>query len=184
MKKGTLFRLASYVGKYKMYMFISLIFALISNVLIAFMPLIVGKGIDNIKSQGKVDFNNLLKIIIVLAAVYLISSIFTWLFTAVANILAYNTVRDLRNEALSKISTLPLKYFDVNPHGDIMSRLTNDMDAISDGLFQGITQFFPAIVTIISSILLMLSLSIKLTGIIILMTPLCFFYSIIYYKTI
>ncbi|AAK80347.1 ABC-type multidrug transport system fused ATPase/permease subunit [Clostridium acetobutylicum] len=175
MKKGTLFRLASYVGKYKMYMFISLIFALISNVLIAFMPLIVGKGIDNIKSQGKVDFNNLLKIIIVLAAVYLISSIFTWLFTAVANILAYNTVRDLRNEALSKISTLPLKYFDVNPHGDIMSRLTNDMDAISDGLFQGITQFFPAIVTIISSILLMLSLSIKLTGIIILMTPLCFF---------
>ncbi|MCR3761851.1 ABC transporter ATP-binding protein/permease [Clostridium felsineum] len=175
MKKGTLFRLARYVGKYKMYMIVSLIFAFISNVLIAFMPLIVGKGIDNIISKGKVDFNNLLRIILILAVVYVVSSIFTWLFTVVANLLAYNTVRDLRNEALGKISTLPLKYFDRNPHGDIMSRLTNDMDAISDGLFQGITQFYPAIITIVSSIILMLVLSIKLTLVIILMTPLCFF---------
>lgn len=175
MKKGTLSRLAGYVGKYKVYMVLSLLFALISNVLIAFMPLIVGKGINNIVSKGKVNFNNLLKIILILAVVYLISSLFTWLFTIVANILAYNTVRDLRNAALSKISTLPLKYFDRNPHGDIMSRLTNDMDAISDGLFQGITQFYPAVVTIISSIVLMLCLSVKLTLVILLMTPFCFF---------
>lgn len=174
MKKSTFSRLISYVSKYKGFMFASLVFALISNVLIAFMPLIIGKAIDKIISKGKVDFNSLIKIIVLLAVIYIVSSLFTWLFTVVANIVAYNTVKDLRNEALNRISTLPLKYFDRNPHGDIISRLTNDMDNISDGLFQGITQFYPGIITIISSIIIMLLLSVKLTCVIVLMTPLCF----------
>lgn len=174
MKKSTFSRLTGYVLKYKGYMLASLIFALISNILIAFMPLIIGKAIDKIVAEGKVDFDALIKIVILLAAIYIISSLFTWLFTVVANIIAYNTVKDLRNEALNKISTLPLKYFDRTPHGDVISRLTNDMDNISDGLFQGITQFYPGIITIISSIIIMLYLSAKLTGVIVLMTPLCF----------
>ncbi|MDD3224465.1 MAG: ABC transporter ATP-binding protein [Clostridium sp.] len=174
MKKSTFSRLMGHVSKYKGYMIASLIFALISNVLIAFMPLIIGKAINNIVAKGRVDFHSLSKIIIVLAVMYVISAIFTWLFTAVANIVAYSTVKDLRNEALNKISTLPLKYFDRNPHGDVISRLTNDMDNISDGLFQGITQFYPGIVTIVSSLILMLTLSVKLTIVIVIMTPLCF----------
>lgn len=174
MKKGTLSRLLGYVSKYKGYMIASLIFALISNVLIAFMPLIIGKAINKIVAKGKVDFHDLIKIITLLAVMYIVSAIFTWLFTAVANIVAYSTVKDLRNEALDKISTLPLKYFDRNPHGDVISRLTNDMDNISDGLFQGITQFYPGIVTIVCSLILMFTLSVKLTIIIVLMTPLCF----------
>ncbi|AGF57678.1 ATP-binding cassette subfamily B protein/subfamily B ATP-binding cassette protein MsbA [Clostridium saccharoperbutylacetonicum] len=174
MKKSTFSRLIGYVSKYKGYMFASLIFALISNVLIAFMPLIVGKAIDYIVTKGEVDFDGLIRTIITLGVIYVISALFTWLFTIVANIVAYNTVKDLRNEALGKISILPLKYFDKNPHGDIISRLTNDMDNVSDGLFQGITQFYPGIITIISSLVLMLSLSFKLTIVIVLMTPLCF----------
>ncbi|KOF55720.1 MULTISPECIES: ABC transporter ATP-binding protein [Clostridium] len=175
MKKSTFSRLVKYIGKYKGYMLLSLICALISNILIAFMPLIVGRGIDNIIGKGRVDFTGLIKVIIILAVIYIISSVFTWIFTVIANIIAYNTVKDLRNEALQKISTLPLKYFDENPHGDIMSRLTNDMDAISDGVFQGITQFYPGIITIIVSLVLMFSLSVKITLIIVLMTPFCFF---------
>jgi ATP-binding cassette subfamily B protein/subfamily B ATP-binding cassette protein MsbA len=174
MKKSTFSRLIGYVSKYKGYMFASLIFALISNVLIAFMPLIVGKAIDHIVTKGEVDFDGLIRTIMTLGVIYVISALFTWLFTIVANIVAYNTVKDLRNEALGKISILPLKYFDKNPHGDIISRLTNDMDNVSDGLFQGITQFYPGIITIISSLVLMLSLSFKLTIVIVLMTPLCF----------
>ncbi|WP_238919196.1 ABC transporter ATP-binding protein [Clostridium sp. YIM B02555] len=174
MKKSTFSRLIGYVSKYKGYMFASLIFALISNVLITFMPLIVGKAIDHIVTKGEVDFDGLIRTIITLGVIYVISALFTWLFTIVANIVAYNTVKDLRNEALGKISILPLKYFDKNPHGDIISRLTNDMDNVSDGLFQGITQFYPGIITIISSLVLMLSLSFKLTIVIVLMTPLCF----------
>lgn len=174
MKKSTFSRLIGYVSKYKWYMFASLIFALISNVLIAFMPLIVGKAIDKIIGEGRVDFEGLVKTIIILGIIYVISALFTWLFTIVANIVAYNTVKDLRNEALSKINDLPLKYFDKHPHGDIISRLTNDMDNISDGLFQGITQFYPGVITIISSLILMVSLSFKLTAIIVIMTPFCF----------
>jgi ATP-binding cassette, subfamily B, multidrug efflux pump len=174
MKKSTFSRLIGYVSKYKGYMFASLIFALISNILIAFMPLIVGKAIDKIIAEGKVDFDGLIKTIIILGIIYVISALFTWLFTIVANIVAYNTVKDLRNEALSKISNLPLKYFDRHPHGDIISRLTNDMDNISDGLFQGITQFYPGIITILSSLILMVSLSFKLTAVIVIMTPFCF----------
>ncbi|ABR34312.1 MULTISPECIES: ABC transporter ATP-binding protein [Clostridium] len=174
MKKSTFSRLISYVSKYKGYMFASLIFALISNILIAFMPLIVGRSIDHIVAKGEVDFDGLIKTIIILGVIYVISALFTWLFTIVANTVAYNTVKDLRNEALNKISSLPLKYFDKNPHGDIISRLTNDMDNVSDGLFQGITQFYPGIITIISSLVLMVSLSFKLTLVIVLMTPFCF----------
>ncbi|GEP66462.1 sugar ABC transporter ATP-binding protein [Clostridium beijerinckii] len=174
MKKSTFSRLIGYVSKYKGYMFASLIFALISNILIAFMPLIVGRSIDHIVAKGEVDFDGLIKTIIILGVIYVISALFTWLFTIVANTVAYNTVKDLRNEALNKISSLPLKYFDKNPHGDIISRLTNDMDNISDGLFQGITQFYPGIITIISSLVLMVSLSFKLTLVIVLMTPFCF----------
>ncbi|WP_017212631.1 ABC transporter ATP-binding protein [Clostridium beijerinckii] len=174
MKKSTFSRLICYVSKYKGYMFASLIFALISNILIAFMPLIVGRSIDHIVAKGEVDFDGLIKTIIILGVIYVISALFTWLFTIVANTVAYNTVKDLRNEALNKISSLPLKYFDKNPHGDIISRLTNDMDNISDGLFQGITQFYPGIITIISSLVLMVSLSFKLTLVIVLMTPFCF----------
>lgn len=175
MKKHALYRLLSYISKYKGYMFASLIFALISNVLIAFMPFMVGKAIDNIVAKNNVNFNDLMKTIPMLGIIYIVSAVFTWLFTTVANIVAYSTVKDLRNEALEKINTLPLKYFDRNPHGDIISRLTNDMDNISDGLFQGITQFYPGIITILTSLILMLSLSIKLTIVIVLMTPLCFF---------
>ncbi|GAA0076071.1 ABC transporter ATP-binding protein [Clostridium sp. CTA-5] len=174
MKKSTVSRLLGYVSKYKGYMFASLIFALISNILIVFIPLIIGKAIDKIISKGEVDFDSLIKKIILLGVIYLISALFTWLFNAVANMVAYNTVKDLRNEALNKINTLPLKYFDRNPHGDIISRLTNDMDNISDGLFQAITQFYPGIITILSSIILMIILSFKLTVVIVLMTPLCF----------
>ena len=171
---SNLIRLFKYIAKYKVYMFMALICALISNVLIAFIPFIVGKGINNIIGKGKVDFNNLLKVIIILGVVYVISALFTWIFTVIANIVAFNTVRDIRNQAFSKIGKLPLKYFDGNAHGDIMSRLTNDIDSISDGLFQGITQFYPGIITIVSSLILMLILSVKITIVIIVMTPLCF----------
>lgn len=81
----------------------SLICALISNVLAAFMPFIVGKGINKIVGEGKVEFGTLSKIIMILAVVYVISSLFTWIFTVIANIIAFGTVKDIRNEAFEKL---------------------------------------------------------------------------------
>ncbi|NMM62930.1 ABC transporter ATP-binding protein [Clostridium sp. P21] len=174
MRNKTLLRLFKYLGKYKMQMFAVIICAFVSNVLMVIGPLLVGRGIDYIIGYGKVDFNYLAKLICTLALLYVISAVFLWIFSMIANVIAFNTVQDIRKEAFDKISILPLKYFDTNPHGDIMSRLTNDIDAISDGVFQGISQFYPGIVTIVSSLILMVILSPKITLVILLMTPLCF----------
>jgi glucan exporter ATP-binding protein len=175
MRNGAIIRLFKYIKKYKLQMFVALIFALISNILMVIGPFLVGKAIDAIVSKGKVNFQQLFKIIMILAVVYGVSALFSWLFTVIANKVAYGTVQDIRKEAFNKISSLPLKYFDSNAHGDIISRLTNDIDAISDGLLQGITQFFPGIVVILGSIGVMIKLNLTITFVIILMTPPCFF---------
>lgn len=175
MKNKTLYRLLKYVGKYKKYISIVVVCAIIGNILTITGPLFVGKGIDYILEKGKVSFPGLLKIIFTLAVIYVISALFQWLLSVITNIIANRTVKDIRQEAFNKISTLPLKYFDNNAHGDIMSRLTNDIDAISDGLLQGITQIFSGIVVISSLLILMFTLSFKITLVIILMTPPCFF---------
>lgn len=175
MKNKTLFRLTDYLKKYRYKMIVSVIFAFISNILMILGPLFVGKAIDVILGKSKVDFNHLLVLIFILIGIYGASAIFLWLFTVMANKIAYGVVRDIRQEAFDKVSSLPLKYFDGNAHGDIISRLTNDIDAISDGLLQGITQFLPAIVVILGSIIIMLKLNIAITIVIIFMTPPCFF---------
>ena len=175
MKNKTLSRLLKYMTKYKTNMILALIFALISNILIIIGPLLVGKGIDNIVSEGTVNFNHLFKVIIILGVVYVVSAIFLWLFSIIANIISFRTVQDIRKEAFDKISTFPLKYFDDNLRGDVISKLTNDIDAISDGLFQGITQFYPGIVVITGSLIIMLMLNVKITLVILIMTVPCFF---------
>ena len=175
MKNKTLSRLLKYMTKYKTNMILALIFALISNILIIIGPLLVGKGIDNIVSEGTVNFNHLFKVIVILGIVYVVSAIFLWLFSIIANIISFRTVQDIRKEAFDKISTFPLKYFDDNLRGDVISKLTNDIDAISDGLFQGITQFYPGIVVITGSLIIMLMLNVKITLVILIMTVPCFF---------
>lgn len=175
MKNKTLSRLLKYMMKYKTYMILALIFALISNILVIIGPLLVGRGIDDIVSKGDVNFNHLLKIIVILGVMYVVSALFLWLFSIIANIIAFRTVQDIRKEAFDKINTFPLRYFDDNLRGDVISRLTNDIDAISDGLFQSITQFYPGIVIILGSLIIMLTLSIKITLVILIMTLPCFF---------
>lgn len=174
MKNKTLCRLLKYVSKYKFHIIAVIICAFIGNILTITGPFWVGKGIDYISEKGKVSFSGIFKIILILAAVYIISAFFQWLLSIITTSIANRTVKDIRKEVFDKISTLPLKYFDSNAHGDIMSRLTNDIDAISDGLLQGITQFFSGVVVILSSLILMLTLSVKITLIIVLMTPPCF----------
>jgi len=175
MKKSTLQRVWSYVGKYKAQLLAVFICAIIGNTLLIFGPLLTGKAIDKIIGVDNVDFPGLIKIISLLLIIYVFSSLFQWLMAVVSNVAANNTIHDIRKEAFDKLNTLPLKYFDGNAHGDIISRLTNDIDAISDGLFQGITQVMSAIVIIVGCFIFMLSISPVITLAVILITPLCFF---------
>jgi ABC-type multidrug transport system fused ATPase/permease subunit len=175
MKKSLLRRLWGYVGRYKALLTVVFIFALLGNTISIFTPLLTGHAIDKIVGASQVDFNGLIHIIIQLLVLFLVSSIFQWLMSYVSSIVSYNTIYDIRKEAFDKLNTLPLKYFDGNAHGDIISRLTNDIDAISDGLLQGITQVMSAAVIIAGCFIFMLTISPIITLAVVLITPLCFF---------
>lgn len=175
MKNSTIKRIFNYVGKYKVHLIAVVICAILGNTLFILSPLLTGKAIDYIIGAGQVDFQGLLRIISSLLVIYIISSIFQWLMSVISNVAANNTIHDIRKEAFNKLNTLPLRYFDSTPHGDIISRLTNDIEAISDGLFQGMTQIISAVVIIIGCFIFMLTISPIITLVVVLITPLCFF---------
>jgi len=175
MKKSTIKRLWGYIGRYKLQLIIVFLFALIGNTLYIFTPLLTGQAIDKIIGVGNVDFNGLVILLIQLLVIYVLSSVFQWLMSVVSSVAANNTIHDIRRDAFRKLNTLPLKYYDNHSHGDVISRLTNDIDAISDGLFQGITQVMSAIVIIAGCFIFMLTISPLITLVVVLVTPLCFF---------
>ncbi len=168
-----------YIKPYRKYLFAIIICAIISNVLIIISPLYTGKAIDFIIAEGKVDFPSILNIIIILSVIYFLSALFQWMLSIFTNKLSNYAVRDIRHDAFYKVTALPLKYYDDsnNTHGDIINRLTNDIDFISEGLIQGLTQLFSGVITIIGALIFMFKLSTSITIVVLLITPLCFFIS-------
>ncbi len=174
MRKTTIKRIWSYVGIYKLHLILVFICAFVGNTLLIFSPLLTGKAIDKIVGVNQVDFKGLFNVIIALLLLYVVSGLFQWLMSVISNAAANNTVHDIRKEAFDKLNTLPLRYFDQTSHGDIISRLTNDIEAVSEGLFQGITQVMSASIIILGSFLFMLTISPLITIVVVFITPLCF----------
>lgn len=158
-KNGTVKRLWGYISRYRIMLILSLIFALAGGVVTIAAPFLSGNAIDMMKGQGQVDFVGVLKIIGLLVGLYLLASLFQWLLSICTAVAANRTVGLLREEAFGRISRMPLQFYDTRPHGDILSRLSNDIDAVADGLLQGITQLFSGIVTIVGSLAFMFMLS-------------------------
>lgn len=138
-------------------------------------PIFIGRSIDLIIGANNVDFSKILKFIFFLSITIILGAIFQWLMSLCTNIVTQRTLRDLRITVFSKLNEIPLKYIDTNPHGDIISRVINDIDLISDGLLQGFTQLFTGITTITGTLLFMLSINFSITFIVILVTPLSLF---------
>lgn len=176
-KNNTLSKLYSYVAENKKFLILLIISALLANVFMLIAPYISGLAIDGIKGENNVDFAMVLKFIAILFAVYILNAVFTWGMTVFTNSLSNRTIEKMRKNAFEKISKLPLKFFDNHSHGDIISRLTNDIDAVSDGLLQGITQLFSGLVTVVGSLVLMFMLSWQITLCIIVITIICIFVS-------
>lgn len=124
------------------------------------------------ETNGQYDFNYIGMIILILIGMYLVSSLFSLTMGLVMSGVAQNTVRDLRREVDSKLSRLPLKYFDMHPHGDILSRVTNDVDTVAGTLQQSLTQIITSVITIIGYIIMMLTISPVLTVIVLATMPL------------
>lgn len=174
-KKPVLNRMLSYTKPYMGYLILSFVSAIISVAASLYAPVLVGQGIDYIIGKDNVDFAAVLPIVIKLCCVVLISSLFTWVMTVCTNTVSYRTVNDLRRSVYAKINTLPLKYIDSSSRGDIIGRVTVDIEQISDGMLQGFSQFFTGIVTIAGTIIFMLSINVKIAVTVILITPLSLF---------
>lgn len=175
MKKSVLKRLLKYTKPYSVYLVGALISAIINISLTLYGPILIGKAVDHIIGAGKVDQAGILPILVLLAATIILSAVFQWIMAYCTNKVTYQTVRDLRIQTYQKINRLPLKYIDGHAHGDIISRIVNDVDQVSDGLLQGLTQFFTGIVTILGTLLFMFTISPIITAVVVLVTPLSLF---------
>ncbi|MEK3748286.1 ABC transporter ATP-binding protein [Paenibacillus sp. FSL E2-8871] len=168
-------RLIVYTGHYRKIAIGAVICALLSVIASLIGPLLIGKAIDFMLGPGEVDFDAVLRLLLILAAVYIVGSFFGWLLTYLTNRIAYRTVYDLRRELFDKLNVLPLKFHDNHPQGDSISRFVNDMDAVSDGLLQGFSTLLTGIITIVGAIVLMLYISPLMTLVVLLSAPATFF---------
>ena len=173
--KATLKKVLSYIDKYKYFLALSMLFAIISVALTLYAPILIGNAIDCIVSPGNVDFSLMSKILIKLVIVIAITALAQWLMNICNNKIVYNVSRDMRQKAFDKIENLPCSYLDSHSKGDIVSRVINDVDQLSDGLLLGFTQFFSGVITIIGTICFMLSINPWITLVVVVVTPLSFF---------
>lgn len=162
----------AYIGNYKILLFVSLLMAMITVVLTLYLPILFGDAIDLIVGRGQTKFDKIFEIIITAAIVAGITSLFQWLMTTINNKIAYNVVRDIRNDAFKRIERLPLSYLDSHSTGDIVSRVIADADQFSDGLLLGFTQSFTGIATILGTLIFMLRIDIFTALIVMVLTPL------------
>lgn len=164
-----------HIGKYKFFLLLSIVMAAVTVALTLYIPILTGDVVDCIIGPGHVDFAGIFVILKKMAVIILATAIIQWLMNACNNKIAYQVVRDVRDEAFKKLEILPLKYIDGHPHGDIVSRIIADVDQFSDGLLMGFTQLFTGVVTIIGTLLFMLSINVTTTIVVVILTPVSFF---------
>lgn len=174
-EKSVLTRVLKFTKPYSVFLILSMIFAIISVALTLYAPILTGNAIDLVIDKGNVSFNKLSIILIKFAVVVAVTAIMQWLMNLSTNKLTYYTVRDIRVQAFNKIQRVPLSYIDTSGHGDIISRMITDVEQVSDGLLMGFTQLFSGVVTIFGTIGFMISINLKITLIVVIITPLSLF---------
>lgn len=175
MNKGVVKRILLYTSKYKLYLISAFVFAVFSVCLTLLGPVLTGDAIDYIIGKGNVDFDSVGKILIGLICSTAGVAVFQWLMSLCINRVSYYTVRDMRRDAYQKLNNVPLSYIDSNAHGDIISRIINDIDAVGDGLLQGVTQLFSGIITIVGTLGFMVAINFRIALVVVFVTPLSLF---------
>ena len=174
-RKDTMRRVLRYVSGYRLELIASLVFAAISVVSQLVIPILTGDAINQIVGAGKVNFDGILPIIGKIALMIAAGAAAQWLMNICNNRITYGVVRDIREEAFSHLQSLPLSYLDSHPSGDIVSRIIADADQFSDGLLMGFTRLFTGVLTIIGTLIFMFSISVPITIVVIVLTPISLF---------
>lgn len=174
-KKGTLKKVLHYVGRYKPHLAFSIILAAVSVAATLYIPVLAGRAIDNIVDERNVDFVALKPLLIGIGILAAVTALAQWIMNALNNKITFCVVRDIRNAAMRRIQILPLSYIDSHPAGETVSRIIADADQFADGLLMGFTQLFTGVITILGTIGFMLSINVKITLVVVLLTPLSLF---------
>lgn len=174
-QKKTLKKVLKKIRPYTPLVIISLIFAVITVALTLYFPLLTGKAVDCIISEGNVDFIKIRPIIFQMAVIAALTAVSQWAMNICNNKITYNVTRDIRDEAFKKIEILPLKYVDNHSSGDIVSRVIADVDQFADGLLMGFTQLFTGILTILGTLFFMFSVNVTISIVVLLVTPISLF---------
>ena len=177
--KGTIGKLLTYIGKYKIPVLIVLVWAAGSTVFNVVGPKILGQATTavfegltrKISGTGGIDFSQIGKILLLLLGLYILSAVLSflqgWVMTGVSQRITYR----MRKEISEKISRMPLGYFESRPHGEVLSRVTNDVDTLGQSLNQSITQLITSITTMVGVLVMMLSISVWMTLVALLILP-------------
>lgn len=177
--KGSISKLAVYVGKYKIGIIAVILFAAISTVFNVISPKILGKAttalseglMRKISGTGGMDFDYIGKILLIVLGLYLISVCFSfcqgWIMTGITQKICYR----MRKEISEKINRMPMKYFESRTYGEVLSRITNDVDTLGQGLNQSITTIITSVATMVGVFIMMLSISPLMTIIAVVILP-------------
>ena len=178
--KGTIKKLLAYMGNYKIAIIIVMIFAVGSTIFAVVGPKILGKAttelfeglVGKLSGTGSIRFGKIGRILLFLLGLYIVSAIFAliqgWVMSGVSQKMSYK----MREDISKKINRMPLSYFETNTVGDVLSRITNDVDTLGQALNQSITQLITSFCTLIGVLIMMLSISPLMTLITIVILPL------------
>ena len=177
--KGTMKTLLGYIGKFKVSIFFVILFAIGGTIFNIVGPKILGKAtteifnglVGKVSGGSGIDFTKIAHILLFLLGLYILSAVFSFIQGYIMTGVSQKMTYQMRKEISEKISRMPMSYFDKNTHGEILSRVTNDVDTLSQSLNQSATQMITAVTTLIGVLIMMLSISPLMTLIALLILP-------------
>jgi len=174
-RKQTLKTVFSYLRRYRGFLILSLLLSVVTVALTLYVPILTGQAVDVILDAGNVDFSKITQIASLIGISVAVTSACQWGMSLCNNRPTYGMVRDIRRDAFAKIRTLPLKYLDSHPVGELVSRVITDVDTLAEGLLMGFTQLFTGISTILGTLILMVVLDYRIALVVVLVTPVSLF---------
>ena len=174
-QKETIKKVLHYIRRYRFFLIVSLVLALITVVLTLYVPILTGQAVDLIVGKGQVDFAGGYLSCFNIGIAILLTMAAQWVMNVANNKITYSVVRDIRTDAFEKIQILPLSYIDSHSYGGIVSRVIADADQFADGLLMGFTQLFTGVITILGTLGFMLSVSVPIALVVVVLTPVSLF---------
>lgn len=164
-----------YAAPNRRYMYLTFIFDLLNSLAELLIPIFMGYAINCAVGAGRVDFNGLTINVLIMLGLVLVAALFNWLGSLTINAFAYKASYTFRDLFFKKINSVPLNFIDTNSHGDLLSRMVNDIDLICDGFLESIASLISGMMTIIGTIIAMYLLNVKMATIILVLTPMSIF---------